>query len=502
MKHMLKGFFSIALLLGVAQVTADNAWGQPFFAARPQVNNYNRFLVGMTNGIHRYDADCLSGSLAIVPGYQQTFRNSRIGEYFSPLKGSNVFTVGAADTAGVDVAGYNFLLGEDYSAVVELNPSQKNAFVDVDLYLGLDEWICGLWFELFAPINWTRTNVSFCQTSSGTSGAIGRDIGNSPYASFGEAWGGRGTVGDVKQTMNFARVECGGGNCDKSGCSQSKWALADLMFALGYDFINNECSHLGLSLRVIAPTGNRPEGEFVFEPISGSGKHTQIGGGLTAHYEFWNNCCDSSFSVWFDAQVYTMLKKQQTRTFDWKANGKWSRYLLLKKFDADNNFTDELVPGTNVTTLDADVKNSYNAEAIVMFNWTRCGLTVDFGYDLWARAAESICITGCIDGNYGILGGSAITGEESNFVAPDATIRTNGTSEEFATALTVADLDVDGAETPKAFSNKVFAHVGYTWEDCDYMPFLGLGGEVEFSGSDNKALNQWAVWVKGGFSFL
>ena len=94
-----------------------------------------------------------------------------------------------------------------------------------------------------------------------------------------------------------------------------------------------------------------------------------------------------------------------------------------------------------------------------------------------------------------------------------------------------ADLDISGARM-RGFSNKIFTHFGYTWNNCcdRWIPFVGIGASGEFgshrscntgcgsnnnnstssnhnmcsssSGGCNKfALSQWAVWIKGGVSF-
>lgn len=79
---------------------------------------------------------------------------------------------------------------------------------------------------------------------------------------------------------------------------------------------------------------------------------------------------------------------------------------------------------------------------------------------------------------------------------------------------------IDYKET-KGISHKVFTHFSYNWyENEDWIPYLGLGGEVEFgpscsnndsdascstSSNDcnciNTAASTWGIWVKGGFSF-
>jgi hypothetical protein len=93
------------------------------------------------------------------------------------------------------------------------------------------------------------------------------------------------------------------------------------------------------------------------------------------------------------------------------------------------------------------------------------------------------------------------------------------------------DLDFSGAKI-RGFSNKIFTHFNYTWNECcdRWTPFVGLGASGEFgshknnhnnnstssivnvvnnssssnsgNGNSNKfALSQWAIWIKGGVSF-
>jgi len=98
-----------------------------------------------------------------------------------------------------------------------------------------------------------------------------------------------------------------------------------------------------------------------------------------------------------------------------------------------------------------------------------------------------------------------------------------------AVFIKAADLDINGARM-RGFSNKIFTHFGYTWNNCcdRWIPFVGIGASGEFGshkschrdcpddttrtrttnfctssgGGCNKfALSQWAVWIKGGVSF-
>jgi len=64
---------------------------------------------------------------------------------------------------------------------------------------------------------------------------------------------------------------------------------------LGYNFLLCPDAHIGVSFYAAAPTGNRPLGAFLFEPIIGNGKHWEVGAGLTSHTNIWKSE-DESYS--------------------------------------------------------------------------------------------------------------------------------------------------------------------------------------------------------------
>lgn len=86
------------------------------------------------------------------------------------------------------------------------------------------------------------------------------------------------------------------------------------------------------------------------------------------------------------------------------------------------------------------------------------------------------------------------------------------------------DFDCKAAQI-KYISNKLFFHASYTWSECEcWIPYLGLGGKVEFGQTTDDncclqdcaitittlshhdvckscAVSEWGVWLKGGISF-
>lgn len=72
--------------------------------------------------------------------------------------------------------------------------------------------------------------------------------------------------------------------------------------------------------------------------------------------------------------------------------------------------------------------------------------------------------------------------------------------------ISAQDLDMCSAQA-KGLSHKVFTHLNYTFNACStWIPYLGIGGEVEFGKNSHDAcrycsVSQWGIWLKGGLSF-
>lgn len=500
MKRMLKGFLSVALLLAGATVIAnDNSIvGIPFFAHRPQGDDLVRRMVGEVHYLTRCDTECLSGAFSAVAEYTRTFRRRNIAEALT-FNGEETMTFMAPTdntTAAGTVNPENFLLASNFAGSVTFRPKVQNFIFDLNLRLNLDEWLCGLYFEIGLPINWTRWDLDLVETVTSAGTTINANVVNgvtaAPVNSIIEAWKGEATAGRVLERMNKAVVNG----------RQSKTSVADIEFILGYNIWCTDCGHFGVNLRVAAPTGTRPDGDYFFEPIVGNGKHTQVGGGITAHYVLWENDCDQSFSIWFEGEVHHLFRAKQYRTFDLIGNGIGSRYLLLKRFSDATTSANEVVRGPNVLTREVDVRISAAGEAVILFNYQHCGFSFDFGYNVWGRTKEKIKLRGDdIPANtYGVKGHTP-----ADEASTASTTRINGvnadTFDDAPVFITNDSLDLEAGSNPGAITHKFFGHFSYAWEDCDYAPFIGIGGFGEWSGRKNRAFDQWGVWAKGGFAF-
>lgn len=677
MNRLQKSFFALVALVSMANITAGSSvcatpanaacgtGGMPYFSIRSQGVNTVREMVGWEDLINQCDKDCFYGAFYVTGEYTQSFRPARLASClfgadvtsgncstsststtstttscntgcntgsncnsaFLTVSGSRAATRGANDW----LADY-FGLPTDFVSTISFSPRIRNFVADVGFYLGLSEWADGLWFRLHLPITNTRWDLRACETVT-TPGANGYVAGyfiddavtranllSSALSFLGGCSqptivGTTTTTPATFDTLKFSKIGTSDGNCK----GRSRTRLADVEMALGYNFVCCEDYYFGLSIRSEAPTGNKPCGEFFFEPVVGNGGSWTIGGGLNAKAVLWR--CDdseSTFSLYLDANITHLFKACQTRVFDLcgKPN---SRYMLAEKLTSTITnglsgsttaavatggtlstlqFANAYTSVANLTASQVKVSAAVQGDVALKFEYANgCGFTWDIGYNFWGRSCEKICLQkGCttstaLNGSTWALKGDAhvygfglaspftpvalgatescanIHGGTNGF--NDAVTATNaiaqrnpgidlpqfaysatlaeiltatvggGTADQTRTsiqpkALTLADVDFSGT---KGISNKVFTHFNYAWTDCeDWTPFLGVGVSAEFGGGNCNnnnscntscststttttstncntscgsntgsckkcAVNQWAVWIKGGVAF-
>jgi hypothetical protein len=285
---------------------------------------------------------------------------------------------------------------------------------------------------------------------------------------------------------------------------QKKFKGGDVEVALGYTYIQDECNYISLNARGIFPTSNRPEAIFLFEPCTGNFHHYEVGFGILAGSKLWY--CDNNKTLhgFVNANLYHVCKTKQKRTFDLLDNGPGSRYLLFKKFDSTGHYAGEIVRGPNILTLDINTHNMVHGDAVFMLDYNQRGFNWNIGYNIWGRTRDEITLNQTIpEATYGIAG---LTGtnplEGRNKTASKTTISgANATADLINVYLTTDDIDIRSAAHPGCFTHGIFTHVGYVWDCFALAPFIGIGTEVEFSGSGNDAFRMWHVWGKLGLSF-
>ena len=567
------------------------------YIPRPSYNNTAYFWFPW-----RKDVDCeMNGIAELGFEYQRSFNADKIAQ---SLFGSSALHfqgsgISASTRDPLALRADDFGLGQFCDTAVSFKPRIQNYNLNFHGRVGFDNWVEGLYGEVYFAFTHqnrfldlrTSSTLSTCSVnnscgvaSNGSCGVVsngGCNTSNScntstnncsvgvmsnncfvststacttpfpaGYMDSGvavtvpnivQALDGQTLFGDVATPWSFGRFPT---------CSQTKNAVSGVALVAGWNFWQSDCGHLGAFFQYVAPTGNKFNPQFLFAPVVGNGRHHELGGGISAHYELWNDDCDQALNVYLDGYVMSALRNCQLRSFDFCGKGCLSRYMLLEALNPTTGaYTETLINGINFATRYARVKISVKGDASLRFVYTKGGFNFGIGYNAYGQSRENLYLTNSVVNNcsgnpvldptvnYAFKGCATLytagTPHSPALTQSNATIKACGTNDPApvtiqnpvslgvtncnptncspsvancvsscdgnSNALSNGVLDVHSGETPKQFTNKGFAHLDYTWAECSYAPYLGIGGEAE--GGSRFSLNQWGVWIKGGIQF-
>jgi hypothetical protein len=454
----------------------NNAWGvcgrKTFIGIRSQAVNVVRDLVGWQDIIHRCDSEG-DTLLSITAEYSRSFRNGHLAEL---LFGSENFIVSGsrvADRGKTDVLADYFGLPQDFVSCVCLRPVITNFVMDFGWFCKLDCLCENVYFWVHFPIVNTKWDLNLKEDVI--------DAGSLPYPagymgpqlinrssnnvlenvlapSLIEALRGDYVFGDLRTPLEFGKVFG----------RQRKTRIAEIQCALGWDFFCTPDSHCGISLRVAAATGSKPNGEYLFEPIVGNMDHWELGGGFSAHTVMWSDDQDRSISCYLEAVVTHLFASKQLRPYDFKNNGPGSRYILLECMNSpasnllvggaepNSQYQSNLQSAVNVTTLESKISIGVQADIAFMLAYEEDGWLWDLGYNLWVRSKEKlICRQRLRDNAFAFKGDAQIYGFQPGMIETPlalsatqskATIRGGQEGGNFAAGVEFANDNADNAQ--------------------------------------------------------
>lgn len=442
---------------------------------RSQSFNAARTMVGWNNpywGINRKPNDEFYASFNLTFAYNQTFRGSQLTNCFfgsdliTPNQNTSCKTsckksceqscnairisgTGSGDTYTVftpaippysdepspfggfftsdrcptDWLADYFGLPLDYDSTVSFNPRISNFLLDFSLYLGLDQWVNGMYFRIHGPFVQTRWNMgaqevggsygqflaffglAYVPGQFSATGLLSNEPLNQSFLEFTN--GGTPTLeGITWQPLCCSRIinECECGTLTRNG-------FADLRFVLGWNFLNNDEGkyHLGAGIYVAAPTGSRiGDSPYLFEPIVGNGKYWELGAQITAHHLWWRSENEhNSIGVYLESNITHMFKAKQTRCFDLCSAGDNSRYMLAYRLQSNLNsnprldtsadtpnleFAAEYAPVANITRRDIHSSFAVQGDLALSLAFQSGGFQWDVGYNFWGRSCEKISV--------------------------------------------------------------------------------------------------------------
>ncbi len=529
----------------------------PQIVMRSQGVALPRRLAGITDQIHQYNQNPFYGTWTITPAYTRSYDSNRIAQnlFGADLQECNHIVVSGsrvANRGAHDWLADYFYLPTDFQSLLSFEPVIDNSIIDPMLYVELDEWIKGIYFTLAFPIVHSRWDLQLCER-----------VVNPGVADYDPGYFSADSPGLARQNLldNFTQYAQGATisptpnvqNTLFDGLAAAlmrpqkniKSRVADIRATAGIDIINNETGRFGIYLEGAAPTGNKPEGTYLFEAIVGNNYHWEFGVGISGQYNFWHTPDEQNHaSLVLQGSLTHLFGKQHIRSFD--LIGKpLSRYMLAQLMtDQVSNlmagtqiptyqFNNQYSPLANLTTMPVDVKATVQVDMVAMLHVAHQCWSYDIGYNFWARSCEQIEAiplqaplaqdTWALKGDthtFGFTNGTNVPVELS--ATQDSANIHSGTN--FVQNRTIAQAQtnpgVDNA-TPafdgsgvlllsqpsganqintsnppvllslndislvntRGMSNSIFVHIQRTWDPCasGWTPYLGIGGQAEFA---------------------
>ena len=207
-----------------------------------------------------------------------------------------------------------FTVNNDFESTISIEPQQS--VIGLGLHVRQSFWKNqdsgrGVWISFSAPIQHVKNDMNFCEFVTNDGGGANEAANNVVVANMTEAF--------RQEAWKYGKI------CADS--SMKKTGLGDIEAKVGYEWLQHEPAHMESYLGLIIPTGNKNEGEYVFEPIIGRGKYFGLMFGSCLGLEIWTSE-DGDKNIRYELANHSeiLFKREQTRSFDLK-NRPWSRYL-------------------------------------------------------------------------------------------------------------------------------------------------------------------------------
>ena len=520
----------IPVIIGLIASTIQSSplfHASSFLSPRSTSTNAARELVGWRKYINRGDMPGFYSAFYALGAYEQSYRPNRIAEYFFGQQKISISGSLNTNRNINDLLADYFGLSPAFVSDVIMFPKIITNYIELNWYAGYSS----CFFRIHVPFVWEKTFYKLKETVYDSGQTVpfpalymADTAVTAPATSFSQAIETKVTYGQVEQGLNFNRI----------AHKQCKNGVSEPQLAWGYNVVADDLSHIGFEARLCAPTGNSSKSLFLFEPIIGNGRHWEAGIGFTGHWVVWEKDIDKSLAVYLDINLMHKFKAKEIRSFDFKQHimppctdkTNWgSRYILLKEFDGNGNYTGNTIPGVNVTTLPCKVKNDIYIDLALMLGYSSYLVDIDLGYGAWVRSKEEIELCASLPFNkYGLKGVQNVAlapGILSNATQSNATINGNYFTDQVTIEdnpspvfVNTHDINLQSAANPTSFTHKIFWNISHAWENEDricrwVIPFLGFGGESEFESlhprritePNQNSISQWALWIKGGVTF-
>lgn len=377
-----KFFFSIALLS--LHAGRDQFVGYSYYETAPL-----RFLTSLKNHKpHGYHA-VPEGVIEVVQGntsFISSYNSEDIATYFSPFAKKRLVVKEDVtangnplmDKGSQDILSYNFNVVTQegiFESILEFKPTKRVWASDISFNIRInDEW----WVNAFIPFAYVRTNMNLDEQIQQTSSGASQDpndfriAGSDPVGSMKEAF--------ANKNMKYGRING----------PRSEIGFSDIVIKVGKEYTDRSTQRfIRPYVGMVFPTSNKPQAEYMFEPVLGNGRHAGLvaGGEWGNRLGYYKNCDISLEGI---TQITYLLPNHQMRSFD--PGGKpWGRYLTMFANEDDMN-NQRYSFGINECTKRAKVKPGIQFVNNIAMNFAHEKGTLKLGYQTTARASDHVSL--------------------------------------------------------------------------------------------------------------
>jgi len=275
--------------------------------------------------------------------------------------------------------------------------------------------------------------------------------------------------------LRFAKIDC----C----ANHIKNDIGDVDGSVAYLWLDHEKMRLEPFAGIVVPTGSKPKGEKVFEPLSGHGGQwgLLLGGRFSSQVE-------KNIELVGLCRIKHFFPNHQTRTLgfrsdDWGSVKAWSHYELLGESGKRGVF-----PAANVLTRSAKVG------AVNLFDCsTACNIAVNktklsFGYRYFSRGEESVSVD-CWPENRYALASNAYDPTTPFTIEPDPTPSIHDNAEG---PIQKDMINAAVAQTPASITHKIHFFISR-----DIRPsFFNVGAGFSYEWAEkNSALEGFELYA-------
>lgn len=498
-------FFALGLQESYASDT-----NKTFLATRPVLINlaverptwHTQINKKLTKDDHMFGA-----SMQAVGFFEQSTNDDDLGRYFGFSDKRNL-VVGTGGATGIDIDRSNLIhkvppfattgsfTGDaiGLKGTLNLQFEHQAAGVRFDYQQDLHCLLKGLFFKVSSAVVWEKTEAELGLSASQTQTVDPASGSTGVIVSIADYFAGNITqpAGSNQQAaLQYAKING----------SHSKTELADIDVILGWNFYCTHKHHAGLNIGATFPTGSKPKMHELFEPVGGGNRgHWGIGAGFDGKATAWQKE-DQKVELAGIVNWRYLFKGDEKRTLN-IAGIPWSQYMLV-----GTNGQKGVQPLANVSTLTVDVTPGNYIDAAVILSYLNGGFTFDIGYNPFWKDEDHISYDDSFPSSTYAIAGSdydATTNFDSTKIAGGSPtisqLTTIATTPTNTTFLTQSSLDKDVAQSPSQLTHKLFAGLGYAFNEWDTPFMLGVSGYYEFA-PEQKALQQWGVQGRLGISF-